>query len=642
MTPYLQAEHLTKSVGDRVLFTDISFSIAEGQRVALIARNGTGKTTLLDIVTGAVDYDSGNVIKRRDLRIGYLPQHPSLPNGMTVLEACLNCDNAAIRSIMSYEQALLSGDEEQMALASAEMDANKAWNYEARIKQILGMLRIHHLQQSVETLSGGQLKRVALANMLISEPELLILDEPTNHLDLEMIEWLEKFLIQSSMALLMVTHDRYFLDRVCSDILEIEDQTLYQYHGNYAYYLEQHAARANQLTAERERLQNIYRRELDWMRRMPQARGHKSKDRIENFRQLQTRLSGFTSSSDIRLEVKSEYIGSKIFEARYVSKAFGELRILDNFYYNFARYEKLGIIGKNGTGKSTFLKLLLGHEKPDSGSFDIGQTVRFGYYRQEGLRFDERMKVIDVVRDIAEEIDLGGGRKLSASQFLEHFCFSPAQQHNYVYKLSGGERQRLHLCQVLISNPNFLVLDEPTNDLDIATLNILEDYLRNFKGCIIVVSHDRFFMDKVIDHLFVFEGDAVITDYPGNYSQYRGYREANGESKKPQPQPHTPPLDKGKCTPHTPPLDKGRCPQGGGVESNPAGSKKKKLTYKEQRELERLEAELPLLEQRKQQIEEQLSGAMLTPEQAVNISEEYDQIKEELDKKEMRWLELTD
>lgn len=622
MIPYLQAEHLTKSVGDRVLFTDISFSIGEGQRVALIARNGTGKTTLLNILSGNLAYDSGNVITRRDLRVGYLPQHPSLSLGMSVLEACLNCDNAAIRTIMSYEKALLSGNEEQMALAGAEMDAHKAWNYEARIKQILGMLKITKLNQPVETLSGGQLKRVALANVLISEPELLLLDEPTNHLDLEMIEWLEKFLKQSGMALLMVTHDRYFLDNVCSDIIELDNQRLYSYHGNYAYYLEQHSQREATDSAENSRLQNLYRRELDWMRRMPQARGHKSKDRIDNFHKLEQRLSGYAQNKDISLQVKSEYIGSKIFEARYVSKSFGELRILDNFYYNFSRYEKLGIVGKNGTGKSTFLKMLLGIEKPDSGSFDIGQTVRFGYYRQEGIKFDEQMKVLDVVRDIAEEIDLGGGRKLSASQFLQHFCFAPSQQHNYVYKLSGGERQRLHLCQVLMSNPNFLVLDEPTNDLDIATLNILEDYLINFKGCVIVVSHDRYFMDKVVDHLFVFEGDGIVKDFPGNYTQFREYSESQRRSET-----------NATILPKTEKRQK---------TANTDNNIKKKLTYNQQQELKALEMEIPELEERKRQLETMLSGAILTPEQIRQVSADYNCVSAELDAKELRWLELSE
>ena len=458
--------------------------------------------------------------------MGILPQDPHFPAGMSVLQACLHSNSDQVKAIVRYEKALLQPENtDELNEAMADMDSLKAWDYETRIKQILGKLNIHDLEQKVDNLSGGQLKRVALANVLIMEPELLILDEPTNHLDLAMVEWLEDYISNSRMALLMVTHDRYFLDRVCSHILEIDNQQLYSYHGNYTYYLEKRQERLEQQNAELARANNLYRKELDWMRRQPQARGTKAQYRIDAFNELEEKVKQKKQAGNMQLDVKASYIGSKIFEAKYISKAFGDTKILDNFYYNFSRYEKMGIVGNNGTGKSTFVKMIVGDEQPDSGTIDLGETIRFGYFSQQGMQFDEQMKVIDAVQSIAENVYLGDGRKLNVSQFLQHFLFSPERQHDFVYKLSGGERRRLYLCTVLMKNPNFLILDEPTNDLDIMTLNVLEDYLQNFKGCVIVVSHDRYFMDKVVDHLLVFHGQANVQDFPGNYTDYRLYRE---------------------------------------------------------------------------------------------------------------------
>lgn len=603
---YLQVENLTKSFGDKLLFENISFGISEGQRLAIVARNGYGKTTLLNIITGEQEHDSGSVTFRKDLRVGYLRQKPEFPDGLTVLQAC-------------------------MQNAPAETELEKEWDYETKYKQILGKLRITHLDQNVSTLSGGQLKRVALANVLISEPELLILDEPTNHLDLSMVEWLEDFLRRSNMALLMVTHDRYFLDRVCSDILEIDQQQLFQYHGNYSYYLEKRAERIDVFNAETEKFRNLYRTELDWMRRMPQARGHKSVARKDAFYDIEDRAKQSIQEKEVHLENRGIYIGSKIFEARYICKSYPRegcdpLVIFKDFYYNFARYEKMGIVGNNGTGKSTFLKMLLGLEKPDSGSFDIGQTVQFGYFSQSGLDFSEGMKVIDVVREVAEEIDLGGGRRLNASQFLQHFLFSPSQQHDYVEKLSGGEKQRLNLCRVLMQNPNFLILDEPTNDLDIQTLNILEDYLRNFKGCLIVVSHDRYFTDKVVDHLLVFKGDGVVKDFPGNYTQYR-----NAEEEKAQE--NTLAAATPKRNSQSEPI----------TSAKPRLSEpKRKLSFKEQQEFKVLETEIPLLEEEKKTLELALSGGLSEPHEIAKASARYEEVTNLLDEKEMRWLELSE
>ncbi|MCQ2334363.1 MAG: ABC-F family ATP-binding cassette domain-containing protein [Paludibacteraceae bacterium] len=620
---YLQVENLTKSFGDKLLFERISFGISEGQRVALVARNGSGKTTLLNIITGEQDYDEGQISTKRDLRIGYLSQQPSFPEHMTVLQAC-------------------------MLHAPAETELQKEWDYETKYKQILGKLSISHLEQKIGTLSGGQLKRVALASVLISEPELLILDEPTNHLDLSMVEWLEDFLRRSSMALLMVTHDRYFLDRVCSDILEIDQQTLFTYHGNYSYYLEKRAERIDVFNAETEKYKNLYRTELDWMRRMPQARGHKSVARKDAFYQIEDRAKQQIIDQNIHLENRGVYIGSKIFEAQYINKSYvretGEcalahsdgnqperLVILKDFYYNFARFEKMGIIGNNGTGKSTFLKMLLGIEKPDSGRFDIGETVQFGYFSQSGLPFSQGMKVLDVIREEAEEIDMGGGRRLTASQFLQHFQFSPSQQYDYVDKLSGGEKQRLNLCRVLMRNPNFLILDEPTNDLDIQTLNILEDYLQHFRGCLIVVSHDRYFMDKVVDHLLVFKGQGVVKDFPGNYTQYRYDEEQKSKDETRASDNATPQKADVKGSPISVESAKPRL-----------NEKPRKLSFKEQQELKALEAELPQLEDEKAGLEAALSGGLTDMNEIAKASARYEEVQRLLDEKEMRWLELSE
>ena len=612
--PYLQVENLTKSFGDKVLFESISFGVAEGQRVALVARNGAGKTTLLNIIAGEEDYESGSVTFRKDFRVGYLRQQPTFPEGLTVLQAC-------------------------MMNAPEETELERLWDYETRYKQILGKLKITHLDQRVETLSGGQLKRVALANVLIANPELLILDEPTNHLDLEMVEWLEEFLRRSQMALLMVTHDRYFLDRVCSDILEIDQQQLFPYRGNYSYYLEKRAERIDNFNAETEKMRNLYRTELDWMRRMPQARGHKSSARIDAFYELQDRASQQIVEKEVHLENRSVYVGSKIFEAQYICKSFTRegmepLVIMKDFYYNFSRYEKLGIVGNNGTGKTTFLRMLLGEEKPDSGQFDIGQTIQFGYFSQRGLPFSDGMKVIDVIRDVAEEIDMGGGRHLSASQFLQHFLFSPSQQHDYVEKLSGGEKQRLNLCRVLMKNPNFLILDEPTNDLDIPTLNILEDYLRNFKGCLIVVSHDRYFTDKVVDHLLVFKGNAIIKDFPGNYTQFREAEAVANSGSIAVNQKGTNADKRANMNTVTPPKSAAAKPR--------LTEKARKLTFKEQQELKALECSMPKLEAEIKALEEALSGGLSDPQQIAEASQRYEAAKDELDSQELRWLELSE
>ncbi len=630
MLSYLQIEHLTKSFGDLLLFQDISSGISEKQRVALIAKNGTGKTTLLNIIAGIEDYDSGTISFRRDLRVSYLEQTPDFPKELSVIDACLQSDNEVVRTIAAYEHCMLSDNHDLLPEIMNRMDLHNAWDYEARIKQVLGKLKITNFEQRIGELSGGQLKRVALANVLIGEPDLLILDEPTNHLDLEMVEWLEDFLKRSSMALLMVTHDRYFLDRVCTDILELDQQQLFQYSGNYSYYLEKRQDRLEAFNAETERANNLYRKELDWMRRQPQARATKAKSRIDRFYDIEDRAKQKLNQDKVQLDVKASYLGSKIFEAKYISKSYGDFKILDQFYYNFARYEKMGIIGKNGTGKTTFLKMLLGEVKPDSGSFDIGETVVFGYYSQDGLAFDEQMKVIDVVRDIAEEVNLGNGKKMSASQFLQHFLFTPETQYNYVYKLSGGEKRRLHLCTVLMRNPNFLVLDEPTNDLDIVTLNILEEYLQSFKGCVIVVSHDRYFMDKVVDHLLVFKGNAEIKDFPGNYTDFREWELVNGERK-------TESVGAQRLRPKAeneiqPVLEK--------KESN--ASAKRKLSFKEKQEFEALEREIPGLEEEKAKIEEAMSSGALSNDEIVKASERFSVLLELIDEKTMRWLELSE
>ena len=593
--PYLDVQHLTKSFGSLVLFDDISFSVAEGQKVGLIAKNGTGKSTLLSILSGKEGYDHGEIIFRRDLRVGMLEQSPDFDPAESVLDACFNH----------------KGDPEKVLKA----------------KQILTQLKIRDLDQPMGQLSGGQQKRVALANVLITDPDLLILDEPTNHLDLEMIEWLEGFLNRGNKTLLMVTHDRFFLDRVCSVILELDDQTIYTYRGNYSYYLEKRQERIDNRRAEIARANNLYRTELEWMRRMPQARGHKARYREEAFYELEKVAKQRIEERQIRLKSRNVYIGSKIFECQYVSKAFERndaepLIILKDFYYNFSRFEKMGIVGNNGTGKSTFIKMLLGQVAPDSGKFDIGDTVRFGYFSQEGLQFDDQMKVIDVVKDIAEYIDMGGGKHFSASQFLQYFLFTPEQQHNYVYKLSGGERRKLYLCTVLMKNPNFLVLDEPTNDLDIVTLQILEEYLQDFPGCVIVVSHDRYFMDKVVDHLLVFKGDGDIQDFPGNYTQYRGWIQL--QPNQPKESKEVKVEKEVKAT------------------SDNNTQQKRKLTYKEKRELEQLEIDIEKLEKEQRELEEALCSGTLSVEELTEKSKRLPILKDELDEKSMRWLELSE
>ncbi len=599
-TPYLDVQKLTKSFGALVLFDQISFSIAEGQRVGLIAQNGTGKSTLLSVLTGKDGYDDGSIIYRNDLRIGYLEQAPVFDPEESVLDACFNHQ----------------GNPEKVLKA----------------KQILTQLKIKDLNQPMGQLSGGQQKRVALANVLITEPDFLILDEPTNHLDLEMIEWLEGFLSRGNKTLLMVTHDRFFLDRVCNLIIELDNRTIYTYRGNYTYFLEKRQERIDNTRAEIARANNLYRTELEWMRRMPQARGHKARYREEAFYELEKVAKQRIEERQIRLKASKVYIGSKIFECQYVSKSFpasitkpsAPITIVKNFYYNFARFEKMGIVGNNGTGKSTFIKMLLGEVAPDSGRFDIGETVRFGYFSQEGLQFRDDQKVIDVVRAIADYIDIGGGRHLSASQFLQHFLFSPEQQYNYVNTLSGGEKRKLYLCTVLMRNPNFLVLDEPTNDLDIQTLQVLEEYLQDFPGCVIIVSHDRYFMDKVVDHLLIFKGDGIIQDFPGNYTQYREWMKALPRPSQPNENRSDPQVSSPKM-------------KAGGDSSS-----KRKLSYKEKREMEQLEIDIESLETEKKQLEEALCSGTLSIDELTEKSKRLPKLQEELDEKSMRWLELSD
>ena len=595
--PYLDVQDLTKRFGAQVLFENISFSIAEGQKVGLVARNGTGKSTLMSVLMDKEGYESGSIIYRRDLKLGFLEQSPQFDPEESVLDACFNH----------------KGDPEKVLKA----------------RQILTQLHITNLEQPMGQLSGGQQKRVALANVLITEPDFLMLDEPTNHLDLEMIEWLEGYLNRGNKTIFMVTHDRFFLDKVCNVILELDDQGIYTYRGNYAYYLEKRQERMDNLRAEIQHSKNLYRRELEWMRRQPQARGHKAKYREDAFYELEKVAKQRIEDRQVRLKASTVYIGSKIFECQYVSKAFDDRGkkkvILRDFYYNFARFEKMGIVGNNGTGKSTFIKMLLGEVKPDSGQFDIGETVRFGYFSQEGLKFKEDQKVIDVITEIADYIDLGGGRHMTASQFLQFFLFTPEEQHNYVYKLSGGEKRKLYLCTVLMRNPNFLVLDEPTNDLDIQTLQVLEEYLQDFAGCVIVVSHDRYFMDKVVDHLLVFKGEGEIQDFPGNYTQYR-------EWCRLQPKTEGEGAEK-KATKPT-------------AKEQPSATQKKegkrKMTYKEKREYEQLTKELEQLENEQKTLEEVLCSGQLSVEELTEKSKRLPEIKDEIDEKEMRWLELAE
>ena len=590
--PYLDVQNLTKSFGAQVLFKDISFSIAEGQHIGLVAQNGTGKSTLLSILTGRESYDSGNIIYRNDLRVGMLEQNPKFDPKESVLDACFNHEGNPNRIL--------------------------------KAKQILTMLKINDLDQPMEQLSGGQQKRVALANVLILEPDFLILDEPTNHLDLEMIEWLEGYLSRGNKTIFMVTHDRYFLDNVCNTILELDNKTIYTYRGNYSYYLEKRQERIDNTRAEIARANNLYRTELEWMRRMPQARGHKARYREEAFYELQAKAKQRIEERQIRLKSSTVYIGSKIFECQYVSKKFDDKVILKDFYYNFSRFEKMGIVGNNGTGKSTFIKMLLGKVTPDSGKFDIGDTVRFGYFSQEGLKFHEDQKVIDVITDIADYIDLGGGKHMTASQFLNFFLFSPEEQHNYVYKLSGGEKRKLYLCTVLMQNPNFLVLDEPTNDLDIQTLQILEEYLQDFPGCVIVVSHDRYFMDKVIDHLLVFKGEGEVKDFPGNYTQYRDFQKMKSKEEAQQT-----PIRKSNDAEET-------------TKKDYHNNTKRKMSFKEKREYEQLTERINQLEEEKDNIEELLCSGTLSIEELTKKSKRLPLLKDELDELEFRWLELSE
>ena len=591
-TPYLDVQNLTKSFGAQVLFKDISFSIAEGQHVGLVAQNGTGKSTLLSILTGKEGYDSGSIIYRNDLRVGMLEQSPHFDPEESVLDACFNHE----------------GNPERLLKA----------------KQILTMLKLYDLDQPMGQLSGGQQKRVALANVLILEPDFLILDEPTNHLDLEMIEWLEGYLSRGNKTIFMVTHDRYFLDNVCNTILELDNNTIYTYRGNYSYYLEKRQERIDNTRAEIARANNLYRTELEWMRRMPQARGHKARYREEAFYELEAKAKQRIEERQVRLKSSSVYIGSKIFECQYVSKRFDDKIILNDFYYNFSRFEKMGIVGNNGTGKSTFVKMLLGEVAPDSGKFNIGETVRFGYFSQEGLKFRDDQKVIDIITDIADYIDLGGGKHMTASQFLNYFLFSPEQQHNYVYKLSGGEKRKLYLCTVLMKNPNFLVLDEPTNDLDIQTLQILEEYLQDFPGCVIVVSHDRYFMDKVVDHLLVFKGEGEIQDFPGNYTQFRDFQKMKSKEEEQQ-----------KPT-------KNSSPTANEQKKDYRNNTKRKMSFKEKREYEQLSDKIAQLEEEKQQLEEELCSGNLSVDELTEKSKRLPILKDELDELELRWLELAE
>ena len=590
--PYLDVQNLTKSFGAQVLFKDISFSIAEGQHVGLVAQNGTGKSTLLSILTGKEGYDSGSIIYRNDLRVGMLEQSPHFDPEESVLDACFNHE----------------GNPERLLKA----------------KQILTMLKLYNLEQPMGQLSGGQQKRVALANVLILEPDFLILDEPTNHLDLEMIEWLEGYLSRGNKTIFMVTHDRYFLDNVCNTILELDNNTIYTYRGNYSYYLEKRQERIDNTRAEIARANNLYRTELEWMRRMPQARGHKARYREEAFYELEAKAKQRIEERQVRLKSSSVYIGSKIFECQYVSKRFDDKIILNDFYYNFSRFEKMGIVGNNGTGKSTFVKMLLREVAPDSGKFDIGETVRFGYFSQEGLKFRDDQKVIDIITDIADYIDLGGGKHMTASQFLNYFLFSPEQQHNYVYKLSGGEKRKLYLCTVLMKNPNFLVLDEPTNDLDIQTLQILEEYLQDFPGCVIVVSHDRYFMDKVVDHLLVFKGEGEIQDFPGNYTQFRDFQKMKSKEEEQQ-----------KPT-------KNSSPTANEQKKDYRNNTKRKMSFKEKREYEQLSDKIAQLEEEKQQLEEELCSGNLSVDELTEKSKRLPILKDELDELELRWLELAE
>lgn len=617
----LQIENISKSFGDLVLFSDISFTIEERQRIGLIACNGKGKSTLLKVIAGEEPHEGGKITMRNDMRIGYLEQEPDFEENLTVIEACLQRNSEKADVIARYEAAIEGGDHSQLQHLMEEMDRLQAWDYENSAKQILDKLKIKNFNQPIRELSGGQKKRVALAAVLIEQPDLMILDEPTNHLDLEMVEWLEEYLSRMSASLLMVTHDRYFLDNVCNEIIEIDDRRVYRYKGNYSYFLQKREERLQNLAIETARARNLMRKELDWMRRQPQARAHKAKYRIDAFYKLEEKAAAMRDDSKVSLEIKSQYIGNKIFVLKALSKAFGSKVITKDFYYTFARYEKLGIVGNNGTGKSTFIKMLLGRVAPDSGTIEVGETVKWGYYSQDGLSFNEQMKVIDVVKNIAEVIPVAG-KMLTASQFLQHFLFPPEKQHSYVYKLSGGEKRRLYLCTVLMANPNFLVLDEPTNDLDIETLQILEEYLCDFKGCVIVVSHDRYFMDKVVDHIFVFGGEGDIKDFPGNYSDWRCWRlEEKAAAAKEAAE---------KAAKSSAPKQSYRT------------ETKRKLTFKERKEYDSLEEEIMLLEEEKNALEQEMSSGALDNNTLMAKAERIQTVMELIDQKTNRWIELSE
>lgn len=617
MIPYLQVEELSRYWGEYLMFDKISFTIAKDQKVALIAKNGTGKTTLMNILMGNDKADSGKITLTKGISVGYLVQHPKFNPDFSVLEEVYHSSSDVVAAVREYEQAVAGKKGFDLQKSIEKMEHLNAWDFEVRIKQILSQLKISNFEQKMGQLSGGQQKRVALANVLINEPDLLLLDEPTNHLDLDMIEWLEEYLRKTKSTLMMVTHDRYFLDRVCDEILELDNQVVTRYKGNYSYFLEKRSERQEQMQAEVDKARNLLRTELEWMRRMPQARGTKAKYRIDAFYELKAKSSQTFAEDDLNIQVQSSRLGTKVIEIDHLKKSFGDLKIINDFSYKFARYEKVGIVGMNGSGKSTFLNMITGALKPDEGKIDIGETVRFGYYRQDGIHFNPGDKVIDAVREIAEVVDLGNGNKLTATQFLTHFLFSHEAQYSYIEKLSGGEKRRLYLCTVLMQTPNFLILDEPTNDLDIMTLNVLEDYLQQFRGCVIVVSHDRYFMDKIVDHLFVFEGDGKVRDFPGSYSIYRNFVEEQKDEKpaavKKEPIRNTPKLP------------------------DPA-----RLTFKEKKEMEELERSIPLLEKEKNEIEIALNSGTLPHEKLSEKSIRYSEVKDLLDEAELRWLELSE
>ena len=621
MVSYLQVEGLSKAFGADVLFENLTFGIAEGEKIGLIAKNGTGKSTLLDILAGVASQDSGTVIYRNNLRVGYLPQLPDLSGAHTVIDACLHGDDPRSGAIHAYEDALRSGDSDAVTAAIQAMDASVAWDYEERFKQILTQLKITDYNQPVEQLSGGQVKRVALARLLIDEPQMLILDEPTNHLDIDMIEWLENYLQRSRVTLLMVTHDRYFLDNICNRILEMDQHSIFSYNGNYNYYLEKRAERIEAQNAQVDRARNLLRTELDWMRRQPQARAHKAQYRIDAFYDLQERAQQRRDDGEVELNVKSAYIGKKIFTAHHVSKRFGDKVILNDFNYTFARYEKLGIVGDNGVGKTTFIKLLLDIIKPDSGYFEIGETVKFAHYSQEGMHFDEGKRVIDAVRDVAEYIYFDEKHHYTALAWLNHFLFTPQDQQKFIAKLSGGERRRLYLAMVLMTKPNFLILDEPTNDLDISTLEILEEYLSQFNGCVIIVSHDRFFMDRTVDHTFVFTGNGHVKDFPGNYSEYRAWKQRHEQeaAQLAKEQEASKPKENTWAN----------------------RSEQRRLTYKEQRELEQLTADIEALSKEKAELDALFASGETLDDVATKAAR-YQEVKDLLDEKELRWLELSE